>query len=359
MKRIGLSSKSPLLASALVLAGALLASGGDASAKLTETDVLASFAAKGVRPSLAGVADTAQRLSESSRQLCEKRDAASLAGAQDAWKKAYMAWRRSAPFQFGPAGRLGRQLGKPVHGAVLDAAVSDSGLRLQRKNPDLRGYAAVEHLLFVPGNAAAATAADRCEHLRDVTGEIVDLTARAKREWDQGFGNEFVAAGDGKPFLVPGDALSLALASALNTTETVLRDGIGFPSGFFKEAAKPDLLAAWRSNSSRDAFQWTLDGLRLALLGDGSTGIMELVATKDGLVSRKDPALAADIRRQIEKLGRTIADLGGSDLVLHAELKKNPAKLKSLYKEMQKLQDQLVQATLVLELDVRSAAERQ
>jgi len=359
MKRIGLPFKSLLPVFALVLTGALLVSGGSAAAKLTESDVLASLATNAVRPSLTEVADTAQRLSAASRHLCEKRDAASLAGARDAWRKAYLAWRRSAPFLVGPAGTLERRLGKPVHGVVLDAAVGDAGLRHLRKNPDMRGYAAVEHLLFVPADAAAATAAGRCAHLRDATDEIADLTGRAKREWDRGFGNEFVSAGDGKPFLVPGDALSLVLARALNVTETLLRDGIGLPSGFFEGPAKPELLDAWRSNSSRQAFQATLDGFRLALLGDGSSGIVDLVATRDGLVHRKNPVLAADIRRQIEKIQKTIAGLGGSDLVLHAELLKNPAKLKGLYKEIQKLQDQLVKATLVLELDVRSAVEKQ
>jgi hypothetical protein len=320
--------------------------------------VLVSLASNGIRPSLTQVADTAQKLSASTRQLCEQRDAASLDKAQDAWREAYMAWRRAAPFMFGPAGKLERQLGKPVNGVVLDAAVSEDDLSRLRKNSDVRGYAGAEHLLFVPADAAAATAADRCAHLQDVTSEIADLTGRARQEWDQGFGKEFIAAGDGKPFLIPGDALSLALAESLNTTETLLRDGIGFPSGFFEGNAKPELLEAWRSNSSREAFQATLDGLRLALIGDESSGIAELVATKDGLISRKDPALAADMHKQLEKIQKTIAGLGGSDLVLHAELQKNPSKLKSLYKQLQKLQDQLVEVALVLELDVRSAVEK-
>lgn len=357
MKRIGLFLKSPLPLAALALAGVLSASGGTAAAQLTESDVLASLAAKGIRPSLTEAADAAGRLSDASRHLCEQRDDAALASARDAWKKAYMAWRRSVPLQIGPAGKLERQLGKPINGMVLDAAVGDPGLRHLRKNQDVRGYAAVEHLLFVPAGAKAATAADRCAHLHDVTGEIAAVTGRARQEWDQGFGREFTAAGDGKPFLVPGDALSLALARALNTTETLLRDGIGMPSSFFEGAAKPDLLDAWRSNSTLDSFRATLEGLRLALTGDGASGITALIAVKDGLVYKHNPALASGIGRQIDRIDAVIAGLGATGPSLHAELKKKPATLKNLYKEVQKLQNQLVEASLVLELDVRSAVE--
>lgn len=359
MKRVSLPMKSPLGVSALVLIGTLLASSGAAGAKPTESDVLVALADKGARPSLTQVADTAQKLSAATRQLCEQRDAASLGKTQDAWKEAYMAWRRAAPFLFGPADRLERQLSRQVHAVVLDAAVSQNELSHLRKNPDARGYAAVEHLLFSPGDAAAATAADRCAHLDDVTGEIAALTGRAKDDWDQGFGKEFVAAGDGKPFLIPGDALSLVLAKSLNTTEVLLRDGISLPSGYFEVEVKPELLDAWRSNSSREAFQATLDGLGLALTGGEPASVAELIATRDGVFSKKDPALAADMRKQFVKIRKTIAGLGGPGLALHAELKNQPAKLKSLYQQIQKLQDQLVEATLVLELDVRSAVEKQ
>ena len=359
MKRTNLPAKSPCRVLALMLTGTLLASGGTAIASPAESDVLLSLANNGIRPSLTQVATTARKLADASRQMCAQPDAASLKKAQDAWREAFLAQCRATPFMFGPADKLDRQLGKPVNGVVLDAAVSADDLSHLLKNPDVRGYAAAEHLLFVPANVAAATAAERCTHLQAVTSEIADLTGRAKQGWDQDFGQEFIAAGDGKPFLVPGDALSLALAEFLNTTETMLRDGIGFPSGFFEGAAKPELLDGWRSNTSREAFQATLDGLRLALLADETSGLAALVASKDGLISPRNPALAADLREQIEKIQKTIAGLGGSDLVLHAELRNQPKKLKSLYQQLQTLQDQLVEVTLVLELDVRSAVEKQ
>ncbi len=350
-----LFTKTPLPLAALVLVG-IISSSSIAAAQLTESDVLASIADKGIRPSLSGAAESAGKLSNAVGDLCQKRNQAAFATAQDAWKKAYMAWRKSVPLQIGPATSLERQLGKKINNTVLNAAVDDASLKHLLKNQDVRGYAAAEYLLFVPTDAAAATAAGRCDHLQDVTAELAAVTDRARQEWDKGFGREFTAAGDGKPYLVPGDALSLPLARALNTIETLLRDGIGFPSNFFTGKARPDTLDAWHSNNTLDSFRATLDGLHLAIVGDGSTGLTTLIATKDGLLHKRNPGLAAEIGRQLDQTKATIAKLSAGQ-PLYDQVKKKPATLKKLYKDLQKLQDQLVEASLVLELDVRSAME--
>lgn len=327
------------------------------AAGLTESDVLASLATGAVRPSLTEMADTARSLAESSQRLCQRRDAAGLAAARNDWKKASAAWRRSVPFQLGPAASLERRLGGPVQETVLEAAVRDGNMKQLRTGKDTRGYAAAEYLLFASANAAAATSGDRCGHLGDVTAEIAAVTARAKQEWDQGYGREFVAAGDGKPFLVPGDALSLVLARSLNCIETVLRDGIGIPGGIFTGSSRPELFYGRRSATTREAFQATLEGLKQSLLGGGSAGVVNLVATRDGVLSRKNPALAADIRRQLENIGTAIAKLDAADLGSPGG--KPSRRLRRLYNGMETLQKQLVEVTLVLELDVRSATEKQ
>lgn len=359
MKRT--TSSRPLLALALavILPASYGAADPAAAPPLAEPQVLAALARTGALPDLTRAAGTAGELAAAARQLCEKRDAASLAQARSAWREAFLAWRRADPFLFGPADKLKRSLGSwPAHEVALEAAVTQKNFRPMRSTADLRGYAAAEYLIFVPPDAAAATAAERCDHLLDVTGEIAALTGRARQEWDERFGPEFTSAGDGKPFLTPSDALGLAFGQMLDATERLLRDRVGAPSGFFVGSARPDQLEAWHSRSTRDAFAATVDALRLELVGDGKTGIAGLVAAKDGLVFKKNPALAADLGKQLDKIGQTLDGLGGRDLELHAELTRNPAKLKGLYQQLQKLQDQLVEASLVLELDVRGSSEK-
>lgn len=340
------------------LAGVLLASSTVFAAKPTESDVLATMVNSGVQPSLVKVASSARGLANSVEQLCKQRDTESLEQARSAWLEAYKAWRRSAPFMFGPADnqKLERRLGRwLLNEVVVEAVVTSADFSHLRNGEDVRGYAGVEYLLFVPGNAEEATTVGRCDHLLDITGEIADLTFRTRQEWEQSFGKEFVSAGDGKPFLIPGDALSMVLAETLNVTEILLRDRIGVPSSFFEGDAKPKLLEAWHSNSSTDAFQAALEGVRQVLTGGESASVANLVATRDGLVSTKNPALAADLSIQLDKVEEAIVDLGGHDMVLYKEVQVNSAKLKHLYKQIQKLQDQIIEVTLVLELDIQAS----
>ncbi|WP_334319167.1 imelysin family protein [Termitidicoccus mucosus] len=328
--------------------------GGISHALPTESDVLSALVSEGVQPSWTQVADTAGRLEASVRVVCENPTAETLGQARAAWRDAYLAWRRAAPFLFGPADKLERRIGRwAVNGVVLDAAVDAPDLAYLLKQTDQRGYAAAEYLLFTPADAAAVTAAGRGAHLRDVTEEITRLTARAKLDWEERFAHEFTSAGDGNPFLLPADALSRVVSELLNIIERMLRDRIGMPSGFFERTAvKPESLEAWRSGNAKEGFQATLDGIRQAVTGGGDASLANLVATKDGLVEARNPALANDITNQINRIEKTIAGLGGDDLRLEAELPKKLSQMKRLYKQLQKLQDQLVEASLVLELDV-------
>lgn len=346
--------------SGLLFSGMLIISGCDALIEIpsvppTESAVLDSFVKDGVQPNLNRVAETAGRLDAAVRGLCTTPTAETLQQAQSAWRAAYLAWRRAGPFLFGPAGKLERTIGTwPVNTVVLDAAVQSPDLADLLKNTDVRGYAAAEHLLFAPASADAATTAGRCAHLQDVTEEIARLTADAKRQWENEFAGQFISAGDGNPFLTPSAALSMAVTETLNVTERTLRDRISIPSGYFRTAIKPENLEAWRSGNTAAGFQATLDGICQAVSGGEDSSFAALVATKDGLVEKANPALAADLIKQMDRIGKTIAGLND----VKVTLQRNPTELKPLYQQFQALQDQLVEASLVLELDVYKGVQQ-
>tara|TARA_Y100000589_G_scaffold303601_2_gene316122 strand:- start:662 stop:1777 length:1116 start_codon:yes stop_codon:yes gene_type:complete len=331
----------------------------DTGAGPTESDVLVTMVDHAAQPSLDQVAQTAGQLEVKVRQLADKPTAQTLAEAQSAWRDAYLSWLKASPFRFGPSEHLERQIGRwPVNGIVLDAAVTSAELKHLLSNPELRGYAAVEHLLFAPTDITAVTAKGRLSHLLDITQEIVRLTAKAKSQWDDDYAMQFKSAGDGKPFLIPADALSLVVRKSLNITETTLRDRIGMPSGFFEAPVKPDTLEAWQSGHTKASLKAINQGLRQVLVMDGDdASLRRLIATQDGLVETKNPTLAADIAKQLDRIDKTIEGLGGDDLKLEVELASHPTKLKRLYKQFQTLQDQLVEAALVLELDVHRASD--
>ncbi|MDR0842031.1 MAG: imelysin family protein [Acidobacteriota bacterium] len=338
-----------LLLSLLIQAApGMAADAPGASGVPTEKDVLRSFVEVGAHPALSQTAASAARLKDATQNLCARPNKDTLDNARTAWRQTFLAWRKAEPFMFDAASKLEARLGRwPANNVVLDAAVSSSEYRDIRGEADARGFAAVEYLLFAPKDAAAATAGERCAHLKDVTGEIAGIFGGIADDWKTRLGKEFMSAGDGKPFLVPDDALGMAVTKMFGVTERMLRDRIGLPGGLFGEPPKPDNLEAWRGGRADAGLVATAEGLRLALNGDGKTGILRLVADRDGLVEKRNPALAAKILRQLDKIEKTVSGFGGSER-LHAD----PTKMKGLYRQVQQLQDQLIEAALVLELDV-------
>lgn len=326
------------------------------SAELTTQDVLISISDKGTGPNLAKTANAAAALSKSVGQFCKDQNSNTLEQARTAWKTAYLAWRHAEPFMYGPSARLEKKINVwPAATVVLDAAVKDSKLGHMLNTADTRGFSGLEYLLYAKGSETAAKA--RCSHMLAITREIVTDTKELKTQWETKT-DEFKRAGDGNPFLLPEDALSLMVARVLNVTEVLLRDRIAVVSNFFEKPSRPDNLEAWLSRSSVLSLEATVKGIRQAIVGDGSTGLTTLVATKDGLYESKDPKLARDIKKQLGKIEKTLSKLNKIQ-DLHARIKDKPGTLKKLYKQLNTLQEQLVEAALVLELDVRSGIEIQ
>ena len=349
-------------AKALIVAGVLLVSATVVHAKSADTEVLASFYNKGVQPGIAMFVGTAQKLSDSAKQFCANPDQKSLQQAQDAWRESYLAWCKATPFMFGPDGDLGLEKSIeewPINETILALLVSGKVDEEKRitvgRSKDLRGYGGVEYILFAAGSPKEAATSTGCSHLLEITDELSVKAVKVQQEWEQDFKDEFLSAGNGKPFLLTTDALGLAVGRALNVVEIMLAQDIGLTSNFFQGNARPYYIPAWRSKSSSDAFSASLEGLRLAIDGTGDASILKLVATRDGIYLKKNPGLASDVRKQLAKVDKAVAALGDSDL--YKKLQDKPDVLKPLYKQLQTLQELILESALVLELDIRTPLE--
>ena len=328
----------------------------------TDAEVLKALATKGMDHHLKEVAEKAEILQKNAQILCENKNKKSLEKAQNSWKAAYFSWRAASPYLVGPADELKLDYklgGWKSNDTIMEAVTSSNEYDYLRDNIEMRGYAAAEYILFVPQDATAVTTTERCSHLIDVTEEIADLTKKAKEKWDNNFKEGFITAGNGLPYMVPGDALSLVVAEILNTTEVLLRDRIGLPSNFFNGEAHPELLEAWHSKSSLNAIKAAFNGLKTSLNGDANASITQLIATRDGLTHKKNPALAKNIEKHLEKIQKILNNLSNEGPNLHSAIANDPATLKKLYKQLQKLQENLEQTVLALELDIRAGLEAQ
>jgi predicted lipoprotein len=344
---------------AALLIGLAASAPAVAAGPQTESELLAVLADRAIEPGLARAAAASQELAASARNLCERRNDEALQQSRIAWKQAYLAWRTAQPMMLHGKAFKAEQLLEhwPANEAVLNGAVASKSLAHLLDNPDVRGFAGAECLLFAPADVAEATAQGRCDHLQSVVAEIADQAAANQLQWRRE-APAFVAAGDGKPYLLPGDALSLVFARMLNVAERLLRDRLCAPSGFFEGAAKADLLEAWRSDASRQSFAASIDGLRRLLVGKGEGGVVDLVAVKDGLISKKNPRLAEDVRKQLDRIDEQLAGLKDGNM-LRKDLQQDDKVLQPLYKSVEQLQKLIVEASLSLEVDVRGPGESQ
>ena len=338
----------------IMSAGSAVMAGG-----LTENDVLAGMARDAVQPSLDKAVIDSRELVGATRDLCSRKDDQSMKEARLKWGDAYLAWRTAQVAMFKGKEYRAEQLvdNWPANEVILNGAMNSKELLHLLANQDVRGFSASEYLLFAPADVAEATTESHCGHLQSIVDEIASQATANQRRWQQDAA-AFVSAGDGKPYLVPGDALSLAFARMLNVTERMLRDRLCAPSGFFEGTSKPELLESWRSDTTRKSLKATIDGLRQVLIGDGAHGITALVATKDGLVSTKNPELAQEIGNQLSDVDKRLAQLD-EGVLLYKKLQKDDQLLHPLYKSIERLQDLIVEASLVLEVDVRGPGESQ
>ncbi|PIE64413.1 MAG: hypothetical protein CSA26_08635 [Desulfobacterales bacterium] len=342
----------------VLLCAGVISLAATAGAAPTDSDVLASLSSQGITKGITELAANSQTLADKAKQYCEQKDDASLAEAREAWKKAYISWCWLSPFKIGPMKEM--QLYKRIglwrsNDIIFKGITTSPDFKAMLKAPELRGFAASEWILFASEKPSAETA---CGHLVDVASEIAELSAQAQKEWGEK-SSEFVNAGDGMPYMMESEAMSPVVAEALNTTETMLRDRIGLPSNFFKGEAKTELLEAYHSKTTGKGLQATLDGLKTVLDGGAPASILELLATKDGLVNKKNPKLAKAIRKNLDNIQKMLNKITAEKEPLAKQIADDPATMKKVYKKLQKLEEQLLELSLGLELDVKAGLEAQ
>jgi len=345
-----------MAAAALIVFGILIS---DAAALTTNSQVLENMAVQGIDAHWDDAIATARDLDAAVKQLCLAQTSESLTTARLAWEKAWLAWNRALPYLIEPASHVADRIGKPSNSTVLKAVVESDEFAGMRQGIDVRGYAAVEYLLFAPQISQDAVADERCLHLTDITAEITARLTRAKNRWDRDYRGGFLNAGDGRPYLNANDALSQVVAQTMNIIEDTVRERIGFPTNFNDGPAKPALLDAPYSKISLEGLQAIADGVASVMTGDGTNGLLTLLATRDGIAHKKDPGLAKDIRRQLERVDKSLQKLRDKKEPLFIVIKNKPSALKKVYKEMSRLEDMIADAAMTLELDVKKGLEAQ
>ena len=296
----------------LVLAGACACSSDDSTvAPYQQYDfstILYDYSHRVVVATYADLRDQSQALVDAVGAL--DADQASLDAVAGAWRRVRAPWESSDAFRFGPAETLDPSLNSwPVDMQQIDGVLaSESELTpafLRNLGPGVRGYHAIEYLLFRDGTTRTADSMTQRErdYLAAAAQLLLEDATLLHGEWESGFAQDFAKAGqrhspyptqtDAAIEIVDGIIAALDRLANAKLAEPVLEQNVELVESQF----------SW--NSLRD-FEDNLRGARDAYLGASASRDAQGI---DAYVKSKDEALDWRVRAQFNQALEQLATI--------------------------------------------------
>lgn len=265
-------------------------------------------------PTYEALVEAADAQVEALRALEAQPDAAAFATAQNAWRSARAAWKRSEVFAFGPAATL-RSAAKidwspirpdRIENAIAGGATFD-GAAIEDLGANVKGLIALEYLLFDPtgGDAAALSrlraSPARRAYARALAENLRLQSALLRDAWSPAAGNfaaELASAGQGsQTYPTVKSAVDALVNQLIFVSDDVAQRQLLAPLGA-SGTPRPDLIVAARSRSGLADVLDDVTGIQNAYFGsdDGIRGA-SLHDIVDSLSPRTDTAIRLSLRR--------------------------------------------------------------
>ncbi|WP_293576917.1 imelysin family protein [Phaeobacter sp.] len=282
-----------------------------------------------ILPGFDQLASQSAALAQTANQTCRHDDPA----LQQAFADAFDAWIRVNHLRFGPTEAENRAFalafwpdtrGK-IPDALRQALLADAETTAGFADPAafatqsvaLRGFYALEYLLYDATIRDVAEPAQTCALIRAIATDIAATTAAIRADWHTGYADQLRRPGDRYR---SDSEVRQELFKALNTGLQLLGDmRLGRPLGGF-DKPRPKRAEAWRSARSLHHIRLTLaamEPLALALAAEDTALADQLRAAFDKARARaaalQDPTLASVTipaeRFRIETLLQDVTDL--------------------------------------------------
>jgi len=229
-------------------------------------------------------------------------DQATLQAVAEAWRRVRAPWESSDAFRFGPAEAIDASVDSwPVDRQQVAAVLaSESELTPQfvrSLGPGVRGYHALEYLLFRDGETrATASLTERERAYLGVAAQLLlDDVTLLHGEWVSGFAQDFAKAGKGRsPYPTQADAAVEIVDGIIAALDRLANAKLVDPV-LQQDADLVESQFSW--NSSRD-FEDNLRGARDAYLGVCGSGTDALGI--DAFVASTDEALDGRVKAQLD-----------------------------------------------------------
>jgi len=293
-----------------------------------------------ILPRLTELQNEVDELNTAVETFSQDLDENSLVQAREAWRNAAEDWQSVSAFGFGPGeltlGPIGQVLGTfPVSEASIESAIDEQDFSLNNFRRDVRGFYAIEYLLFGPETAStlqewyqSSQGADRLAYLNAVTENLKSNIDQVVSEWNEGYLTSFVES-DG----TSAGSATAQLFNAFSQDYEVLKNfKVGLPAGKRpgQSQPEPEKVEAYYSRMSLQLMEEHFEALVALWEGQDGLGFREYLQTVEG-----GPELVNATQEQITQVEQAMENL--PDLPLSQIIEQNPEAVEELHSELQRL----------------------
>jgi len=311
------------------------------SGNFDRTQMLENLADNMIVPRLEILRQRTESLDVAIQAFSQDASIENLTAAQEAWKAAVATWQANSSFGFGPGdltlGPMGSVLGTfPVDASAIEQAIDEQEFSLNNFRRDVRGFYAMEYLLFGPSPGQnnvlnpyqSAGGTDRIAYLTAVNKQLVDDVAQVAEEWTSSYRTTFIES-DGTS---AGSSSSLLFNAFSQDFEVLKNFKVGLPAGKRpgQVTAEPDKVEAYYSGMSRQLIEEHFAAIVEVWEGGDGPGFREYLESVEG-----GPALVEDTQAQIAQVEQAIGNL--PDEPLTQLIAQDDPSVDSLHTELQKL----------------------
>ena len=265
----------------------------------------------------------------------------SLETAQASWRQAALVWQANSAFGFGPGdltlGPIGAVFGTfPADVSAIESAIAEQDFTLDNFDRDVRGFYAVEYLLFgieeenqsILSFYLKTNSNHHLAYLKAVSDDLSTSVNQVVNSWESGYRDTFVS-NDGTS---AGSSTSQLFNAFSQDFEVLKNFKVALPSGkrpgqAGTEASKVE---AYYSGLSSDLLIAHFNALVNIWEGGDGLGFREYLESVEG-----GGALVESTQSQILSVEQALSEIEGDNLALLIEQDNN--KIENLNTELQKL----------------------
>ncbi|MCA9664958.1 MAG: imelysin family protein [Myxococcales bacterium] len=311
--------------------------------------VLAQLVDEVVLPGLDAFVDKADALKTAVSALCASVSQTTLYAAQQAWLDARLAYKHTQAYGFGPADDDGISVDVdfwPARPDTVEKAIAETtsldDAAIDKLGVSSKGLPALEVLLFgdIGGDDAAVLVAQadskRCGYTEALGKALARAAGKLRSAWRDSFADELRQAGSATStrYSVGRRAYDDWINHLIASVELIVSKKIGVPLGKSAGFVQAELVESPRAESSIADARGTLEGISKSY-GAGAKGPDTLQA----LVAQLRPAVASDVRTQIDGLDALLA---GVTMPLGVLMVDAPAKVEPIYEAARTLRQTFV-----------------